>query len=129
MAGIDIAAWLRDLGLGQYRQTFEQNDIGGEVLQNLTADDLKELGIASVGHRRTLLDAIAALRAEKVAGPAAAVSPAVSAERRQLTLMFCDRGGCPLYPGQLSRRPADREACKSRGVKPQRGRTSPARFA
>jgi SAM domain (Sterile alpha motif) len=63
MAGIDIAAWLRDLGPEQYRETFEQNDIGGEVLQNLTADDLKELGIASVGHRRTLLDAIARHRA------------------------------------------------------------------
>ena len=50
-------------GLGQYEQAFRDNDIDAEVLPELTADDLSGLGVASVGHRRKLLDAIAALRA------------------------------------------------------------------
>jgi class 3 adenylate cyclase len=94
---MDITAWLDGLGLGQYKQAFRDNDIDGEVLRGLTADDLRELGVASIGHRRRLLDAIARL----VDGqPSAAASPtpgaaAVSsdAERRQLTVMFCDLVG------------------------------------
>jgi SAM domain (Sterile alpha motif) len=54
---MDIAAWLDGLGLGQYKQAFRDNDIDGEVLRGLTADDLRELGVASIGHRRRLLDA------------------------------------------------------------------------
>ena len=60
---MDISAWLRDLGLAQYEQAFRDNAIEPDVLLQLTADDLKELGIVAVGHRRKLLDAIAALRA------------------------------------------------------------------
>ncbi|WFU20255.1 adenylate/guanylate cyclase domain-containing protein [Bradyrhizobium sp. CB3481] len=92
---MDVAAWLCGLGLGQYEQAFRENDIDAEVLMDLTAEDLIGLGIASIGHRRKLLAAIAALRATS---PATAASAAVSekawlapeAERRQLTVMFVD---------------------------------------
>ena len=60
---MDIAEWLRGLGLDQYASAFRDNDIDAEVLRRLTAEDLRELGVASVGHRRRLLDAIAALSA------------------------------------------------------------------
>jgi hypothetical protein len=61
-AFMDIVVWLRSLGLGRYEAAFRENDIDETVLPKLTAEDLKELGIASLGHRRKLLDAIAALR-------------------------------------------------------------------
>jgi class 3 adenylate cyclase/predicted negative regulator of RcsB-dependent stress response len=94
---MDVAEWLRGLGLEQYVPAFRDNDIDGEVLRGLTADDLRELGVASIGHRRRLLDSIARL----VRGqPSAEASPAASAavvssaaERRQLTVMFCDLVG------------------------------------
>jgi len=99
---MDIADWLRGLGLYQYEPAFRDNDINGEVLRRLTAEDLRELGVASIGHRRRLLDAIAALGdgtpADKVPAPPAP-TPASSgeAERRQLTVMFCDLvGSTPL---------------------------------
>ena len=61
---VDVASWLRDLGLERYEAAFRENDVGAELLSNLTADDLKELGVTLVGHRRHLLEAIAALRLE-----------------------------------------------------------------
>src|ERR1700751_5655311 len=97
---MDVAAWLRGLGLEQYAQLFRENDIDGEILCGMTAEDLKELGIGSFGHRRRLLNAIIALGGEPpthdVAQPATsptsapASSPPIDAERRQLTVMFCD---------------------------------------
>ena len=96
---MDVASWLRDLDLERYEATFRENDVRPEVLGHLTADDLKELGVAAVGHRRQLLVAIAKLRDDNDAPP-----PAVSTtdddrtstyagERRQLTVMFCDLVG------------------------------------
>jgi len=61
---MDVAVWLRGLGLTKYEAIFRENDIDEAVLPNLTAEDLKELGVASLGHRRKLLDAIAALRTD-----------------------------------------------------------------
>jgi class 3 adenylate cyclase/predicted ATPase len=96
---MDIVVWLRSLGLGQYEAVFRQNDIDETVLPNLTAEDLRELGVASLGHRRKLLDAIAALRADANASPAtspsssATASPRDTAERRQVTVMFSDLVG------------------------------------
>src|ERR1700720_1527212 len=100
---MDMAEWLRGLGLEQYAPAFRDNDIDGEVLRRLTAEDLRELGIASIGHRRRLLDAIAALTEVALrptmvpAARVAAASPDTSlhadAERRQLTVMFCDLVG------------------------------------
>ena len=58
---MDVAPWLRGLGLEQYAQLFRDNDIDGEILCGMTAEDLKELGISSFGHRRRLVNAIAAL--------------------------------------------------------------------
>ena len=60
---MDVAAWLRHLGLARYEQAFRDNAVGADVLPRLTAEDLKDLGVGSVGHRRTLLKAIAALGA------------------------------------------------------------------
>jgi hypothetical protein len=69
---MDIGGWLRGLGLERYEQAFRENEIDEEVLPGLTADDLKDLGVVLVGHRRRLLDAIAALGA----APPAAVAQA-----------------------------------------------------
>src|SRR5689334_9938623 len=88
--GMDVGGWLRDLGLGQYEQAFGDNDIDAGLLPTLTADDLRELGVVSLGHRKRLLAAIVALAPP--AGPqpaAAALAPAPptptapQAERRQ----------------------------------------------
>ncbi|HEY4042762.1 MAG TPA: SAM domain-containing protein [Rhodopila sp.] len=57
-----LAEWLRALGLERYEAAFRENTVGGELLPHLTADDLKDLGVALVGHSRLLLEAIAALR-------------------------------------------------------------------
>ena len=92
---MDIAAWLRGLGLAQYEPAFRENAIDSTVLRNLTAEDLKDLGVVLVGHRRRLLDAIEALGAAAPAGPETPVRS--DAERRQLTVMFCDLvGSTPL---------------------------------
>ena len=99
---VDVADWLGRLGLGQYAPAFAANDIDGEVLPELTAEDLIGLGVASIGHRRKLLAAIAALRSgatEPVieTPPTGAAAISSEAERRQLTVMFCDLvGSTPL---------------------------------
>jgi SAM domain (Sterile alpha motif) len=58
---VDIAAWLRGLGLERYEEAFRENEIDAEILPKLTADDLKDIGVTIVGHRRKLLESIAAL--------------------------------------------------------------------
>src|ERR1700751_2345090 len=95
---IDIAEWLRGLGLERYAPAFRDNDIDGEVLPELTADDLTGLGITSIGHRRRLLAAIAALRPQALQpDPEPPPAHGGEAERRQLTVMFCDLvGSTPL---------------------------------
>jgi class 3 adenylate cyclase len=101
---MDIVVWLRSLGLGKYEAAFRENEITEKVLPNLTAEDLKELGVAALGHRRTLLDAIAALRndassrapsVDTATTPSSAPSahPEDRAERRQVTVMFSDLVG------------------------------------
>src|SRR6202049_5042472 len=94
---MDVAAWLQDLGLERYVPAFRDNDIDAEVLRKLTAEDLISIGVTSVGHRRQLLDAIASLglavRAAVGAAPAPGAPAQVDAERRQLTVMFCDLVG------------------------------------
>jgi hypothetical protein len=60
----NLADWLRSLGLEQYGPAFRENDIDAEVLRELTGEDLRELGVSSVGHRRKLLAAIAALSSQ-----------------------------------------------------------------
>jgi class 3 adenylate cyclase len=97
---MDLAGWLQRLGLERYEAAFRENAIDDTVLPSLTAEDLKDLGVSLVGHRRKLLDAIAALRAEANAKtpPYDAVatvdrSTTDTAERRQVTVMFCDLVG------------------------------------
>ena len=94
---MDIGGWLRSLGLEQYEAVFRDNAINETVLPSVTAEDLKDLGIGIVGHRRILLNAIAALRIDtdpKTASPAAAAAVNTTrqdtAERRQVTVMFSD---------------------------------------
>jgi class 3 adenylate cyclase/predicted ATPase len=93
---MDVSTWLRDLGLANYAQAFRANDIDAEVLSRLTAGDLIVLGVTSVGHRRKLLHAIALLKngtAPAAAEPIATTMRPVAAERRQLTVLFCDLVG------------------------------------
>jgi predicted ATPase/class 3 adenylate cyclase len=92
---MDVAAWLVSLGLGEYEQVFRNNHVDAGLLARLTAEDLKEIGVASVGHRRRLLDAIAALgEAAPPVEAAIAERPAqTTADRRQLTVMFVDLAG------------------------------------
>ena len=95
---MDVSSWLRDLGLENYAPAFRANDIEFELLSRLTAADLIALGVTSVGHRRKLLDAIALLRndtAGAAAEPIATGLRPVEAERRQLTVLFCDLVGRP----------------------------------
>jgi class 3 adenylate cyclase/predicted ATPase len=96
---VDVAGWLHGLGLQQYEQAFRANEIDARVLPRLTADDLKDLGVTLVGHRRRLLDAIASLGAEETA--AADERAPAAAERRQLTVMFCDLVGSTALSARL----------------------------
>jgi SAM domain (Sterile alpha motif) len=59
---VDVGAWLKSLSLEQYEAAFRENGVNADVLRHLTADDLKDLGITAVGHRRQLLVAIAKLQ-------------------------------------------------------------------
>src|ERR1700688_3159045 len=97
---MDLRGWLRSLGLDRYEVTFRENEIDETVLPSLTAEDLKDLGVGIVGHRRKLLDAIAALRADaSVRAPEPDALQETdraakdSAERRQVTVMFSDLVG------------------------------------
>ena len=90
---MDIGAWLQALDLRQYAQRFAENDINFAILPDLTDQDLKELGVVSLGHRRQLLRAIADLRSPEGVVPKAVATTAPSlskdsAERRQVTVMF-----------------------------------------
>jgi predicted ATPase/class 3 adenylate cyclase len=108
---IEITTWLRGLGLEQFAPSFIKNDIDAGVLPELTADDLIGLGVTSIGHRRKLLAAIAALRdgAPVAAAPVPPAEPGRRgadagigpAERRQLTVMFCDLVGSTALSASL----------------------------
>ena len=98
----DLAEWLGKYGLGQYAETFAENHIDYSVLPDLNENDLEKIGV-SLGHRKILLRAIAALTAAQgVAGSPTAASNEVSpsspsehrdAEFRQITVLFCDLVG------------------------------------
>jgi len=98
---MDICAWLRGLGLERYEQAFQENAIDEATLPKLTAEDLRDLGVAAIGHRRILLDAIAALRAEPSVEPDRSGGKAPEAERRQLTVMFVDLVGSTALSARL----------------------------
>jgi class 3 adenylate cyclase len=98
---MDVGSWLRSLGLGQYEAAFRESSIDGQVLPHVTLEDLKEIGVTTVGDRRKLLAAIGALIGSTPSARApvpqssAALSMAreSSAERRPITGMFCDLVG------------------------------------
>ena len=96
---MDVASWLRSLGLEQYEAVFRENAIDVSVLPDVTDQDLEKLGVL-LGHRRKLLRAIANLEtnAKATLGPVGApvavdTSPRDTAERRQVTVMFSDLVG------------------------------------
>jgi class 3 adenylate cyclase/tetratricopeptide (TPR) repeat protein len=94
----EIADWLEKLGMSQYAQRFAENDIDVRALRYLTDQDLKDIGV-SLGHRRRMLGAITELAGAAPAAPGSTTTtagpapPQDSAERRQLTVMFCDLVG------------------------------------
>jgi class 3 adenylate cyclase len=106
---MDVGGWLRGLGLGQYEEKFRDNKINAGLLPRLTNDDLKDIGVSALGDRLQLLDAIAALaRAKPPADVPASQSTSappkaseVSAERRPITVMFCDLAGSTSLASRL----------------------------
>src|SRR6201996_1503513 len=112
---MDIGAWLRELGLEQYEAAFHENDVDTEMLPTLTDEELKNIGVSSLRHRRRLLEAIAALRSTAMPAEAPTqVSPSApsdltrlpgasetTAERRPLSVMFCDLIGSTALSARL----------------------------
>ncbi|HKF65315.1 MAG TPA: adenylate/guanylate cyclase domain-containing protein, partial [Vicinamibacterales bacterium] len=101
---MDVAAWLRDLGLERYASLFRDHKIDWDVLPKLTSEDLKEIGVLPIGHRRRLLHAIATFGSNLPPSAAPAAAPGESAqvgERRQLTVMFCDLVGSTALASRL----------------------------
>jgi class 3 adenylate cyclase/tetratricopeptide (TPR) repeat protein len=101
---MDVGAWLHSLRLGQYEEVFRENEVEADVLPDLTEVDLEKLGL-SLGARKRFLKAIADLsganktpRAKALAGVASAED---AAERRQLTVMFCDLAGSTALSSRL----------------------------
>jgi SAM domain (Sterile alpha motif) len=96
---VDVVSWLRNLGLERYEAAFRENDVDAEVLPTLTADELKDIGVSSIRHRRRLLEAIATLRLKDTQADGPVRLPTsqtgnlglseITGERRQLTVMFC----------------------------------------
>ena len=95
-----IAGWLQRLGLGQYAEIFTRQKIAFDVLPDLTDTDLKELGIA-LGDRKRLLKAISELEKNSQPSFTSSEPSAGEAERRQLTVMFCDLVGSTTLSTQL----------------------------
>jgi class 3 adenylate cyclase len=105
---MDLGGWLRSLGLEQYEAAFRENEIDDTVLPTLTAEDLKDLGVNIVGHRRKLLNAIAGLRPDATAKasppdalPATDITAKDAAERRQVTVLFCDLVGSTALAAEM----------------------------
>ena len=103
---MDVGVWLRSLGLEQYEQSFRDNKIDADVLPRLTADDLRDIGVSAVGDRRRLVAAIAALAgaapsADVPVPPASPKGRQVSAERRPITVLFCDLVGSTSLAAKL----------------------------
>ena len=107
---MDVADWLRALGLERYEAAFRENDVDAELLPNLTADDLKDLGVTSFGHRRRCWKRSprCALKDAPAADPVRLTQPdrrprlvETTAERRPLSVMFCDLIGSTALSSRL----------------------------
>ena len=125
--GLQLTEWLAAMGLQCYESVFQDNDIGAELLPQITADDLRDIGITSVGHRRLLLHAISRLneaalpaslsdgeghvhshvagvgltRENSLSLPATALGSSAAHQHRLLTVMFCDLVGSTELSGTL----------------------------
>ena len=122
---MNVRVWLGSLGLGQYEKKFRDNKIDLDVLADLTDGDLEELGVP-LGDRRRLLRAIAELAAHEPLAAQARPAPAApasapqsfaqldSAERRPITVMFCDLVGLPKISSRRRR-----SSAPGRGSRPQ----------
>jgi len=113
---MNVAAWLRELGLERYVQAFEDNDVDARTLCLLTEADLTEIGVQSVGHRRKLAEAIAALADESsapVSTPAPPPVPRIDAERRQLSVLYCQMTGFAESSGESADAEDRREVVRS----------------
>src|SRR5262252_2663374 len=93
-----VRPWLEAIGLGQYADAFEANDIDPDLLNQVDDQLLKDIGVSSAGHRLRIRNAIAKLAPDSVAE---AKAPATAAERRQLTVMFCDLVGSTALSARL----------------------------
>src|SRR5436190_9435208 len=89
---MEVSAWLDRLGLGEYAASFVANHVDAATLRQLSADDLLDIGVVSVGHRRRLLEAIASLGQRSPAEPAPAPA-AFASERRPVAILFADLCG------------------------------------
>src|SRR3954447_16695030 len=112
---MDVGAWLREFGLDQYEAAFRENGVDAEVLPTLTGEELKDIGVSLIRHRRRLLEAIAALRSTAMPAEAPAevsltssIAPTAqpdtsetTAERRPLSVMFCDLIGSTALSARL----------------------------
>jgi class 3 adenylate cyclase len=122
---MDIVEWLRKLDLEQYAAAFLENAVTIDLLPGLTAEDLKELGVIPIGHRRRIQQAIVALHDHHVSG--VSLSPddgedsrpsKTTAERRPLSVMFCDLVGSATLSSRLDRR--TRRELTAHQAKPRR---------
>ena len=99
---MNVAAWLRELGLGEYIQAFQDNDVDGETLRRLTERDLAEIGVKSIGHRRKLWAEIG-----RLGDPSESDEPIqggglpTQAEHRQISVLYCDMVGSTALSGRL----------------------------
>ena len=106
----EVGRWLEELGLSEYAEAFAENRIDADVLPTLTNDDLKDIGVLAVGDRRKLVNAIVAL-SERDGETTDEIASKLDtqrepertreAERRQLTVMFCDLVGSTELSMQL----------------------------
>src|SRR4029077_4299674 len=97
---MDVGSWLRSLGLSQYEAAFRDNAVDAEVLFELSDSDLAQLGVL-LGHRKRLLKAIAELASADKIAPPTSLAPSTTAERRPITVMFCDLVGSTGIAAQL----------------------------
>ena len=129
---VDVGAWLRELDLEQYEAAFRANGVSGKDLPHLTAEDLEGLGVTAIGHRRRLLVAIEALRLKRMpAGDRVPSSPGppidhstqpevseTTAERRPLSVMFCDLIGSTALSARLDPEICGRSSAAIRPASP-----------
>jgi hypothetical protein len=113
-SAVDIGIWLRELGLERYERAFRDDAIDAEVLLELTEPDLEKLGVL-LGHRKRMLRAIDELRAGPLPAPAPAEPAADRAERRQLTVMFCNLVGSTALSARLDPEDLREVICGSDG--------------